>query len=503
LSAENFSRLKPIMKKKIKFILLLFISIFLASCDKKERSIVLRSEADLSGLRVGVSSGSFFDIYLTPRKDITLHRFMTLSDNLQALLNGKIDVLLESEVLFNSVVQKEQGIKIAMKSPFSFPAGIAFSKKDVELARSCSAVLKEMQADGTMQRIKDFWLSEKYISVDELPAIPPEPKGKPLKVHTCTTMAPISFLVGDKWYGIEVDIVRALAAKLQRPVEFEFIDYSSAILALQTGACDIMMGCIFITEERQQRFQFAESYHAFSGAYYVIDQEAREKGAGFWANVQESLWRNLIVEKRWRFIAHGLWETIKISTLSILLGSLLGVGLLLMTRSRRRWVRAIAGGYNWFVACVPQLVLLLILFYVIFAQSSLSPWVVSVFAFAMTFASAASGIYATSLNAIPPGQTEAGLALGFTRLQTFIYIVFPQAVSRGLPLYKGQCVNLLKGTAIVGYIAIEDLTHAVEIIRSRTFDAFVPLLVITIIYFLLAWLLGKLIELGIPKKHVL
>ena len=94
------------MKKKIKFILLLFISIFLASCDKKERSIVLRSEADLSGLRVGVSSGSFFDIYLTPRKDITLHRFMTLSDNLQALLNGKIDVLLESEVLFKSVVHK-------------------------------------------------------------------------------------------------------------------------------------------------------------------------------------------------------------------------------------------------------------------------------------------------------------------------------------------------------------------------------------------------------------
>ena len=131
---------------------------------------MLRSEADLSGLRVGVSSGSFFDIYLSPRKDITLHRFMTSSDNLQALLNGKIDVLLESEVLFNTVVQKEQGIKIAMKSPFSFPAGIAFSKKDEELARTCTAVLKEMEADGTLRRIKDYWLSEEYITADELPS---------------------------------------------------------------------------------------------------------------------------------------------------------------------------------------------------------------------------------------------------------------------------------------------------------------------------------------------
>ena len=495
--------LNYIMINKIKYILLLVVTIFLASCDNKERSIVLRSEADLSGLRVGVSSGSFFDIYLSPRKDITLHRFMTSSDNLQALLNGKIDVLLESEVLFNTVVQKEQGIKIAMKSPFSFPAGIAFSKKDEELARTCTAVLKEMEADGTLRRIKDYWLSEEYITADELPEIPPEPKGKPLKVHTCTTMAPISFLVGGQWYGIEVDIVRALAAKLHRPVEFEFVDYSSAILALQTGACDIMMGCIFITEERRQRFQFAESYHAFSGAYYVIDQEAKRNSSGFRAGVEESLGRNLIVEERWRFITHGLWETIKISVLSILLGSVLGVGLLMMTRSRRKWVRVIAAGYNWFVACVPQLVLLLILFYVIFAQSCLSPSMVSVFAFAMTFASAASKIYATSLNAVPYGQTEAGLALGFTRLQTFMYVVFPQAVSKGLPLYKGQCVNLLKGTAIVGYIAIEDLTHAVEIIRSRTFDAFVPLLIITIIYFVLAWLLAKLIELGIPKRRVL
>ena len=81
--------------------------------------------------------------------------------------------------------------------------------------------------------------------------------------------------------------------------------------------------------------------------------------------------------------------------------------------------------------------------------------------------------------------------------------MLPQAIRRGLPLYKGQCVSLLKGTSIVGYIAIQDLTRAGDIIRSRTFDALIPLLIVTLIYFLLVWLLGFLLQFVTPKTKVL
>jgi polar amino acid transport system substrate-binding protein len=155
------------------------------------------------------------------------------------------------------------------------------------------------------------------------------------------------------------------------------------------------------------------------------------------------------------------------------------------------------------MAGIPELVLLLIMFYVVFPKTGLPSDMVAIITFALFFASGASDIYKTSLDAIPYGQTEAGLALGFTRTQTFFHIVLPQAVRRGLPLYKGQCVSLLKGTSIVGYIAIRDLTRAGDIIRSRTFDAVVPLLVITVIYFVLVWLIGLLIQLATPKKKVL
>jgi polar amino acid transport system substrate-binding protein len=155
------------------------------------------------------------------------------------------------------------------------------------------------------------------------------------------------------------------------------------------------------------------------------------------------------------------------------------------------------------MAGIPELVLLLIMFYVVFAKSGIPPDLIAVVTFALLFASEASDIYNTSLSAVPHGQTEAGLALGFTRLQTFFNIVMPQALRHGLPLYKGLCVSLMKGTSIVGYIAIHDLTRAGDIIRSRTFDAFVPLLVVTVIYFLLVWLLGALLSLASPKKKVL
>ena len=128
----------------------------------------------------------------------------------------------------------------------------------------------------------------------------------------------------------------------------------------------------------------------------------------------------------------------------------------------------------------PVLMLLLLLYYGVFAKTGMSAVFVAIITFALFFASGASDIYKTSLDAIPYGQTEAGLALGFTRTQTFFHIVLPQAVRRGLPLYKGQCVSLLKGTSIVGYIAIRDLTRAGDIIRSRTFDAVVPLLVLAL-----------------------
>jgi polar amino acid transport system substrate-binding protein len=112
----------------------------------------------------------------------------------------------------------------------------------------------------------------------------------------------------------------------------------------------------------------------------------------------------------------------------------------------------------------------------------------------MNFAAYAAEIFRTGIEGVDKGQTEAGLAMGFTRVATFVNIVLPQTVRRILPVYKGEFISLVKMTSIVGYIAVQDLTKASDIIRSRTFDAFFPLVMVAILYFAISWLLLQSLE---------
>ena len=84
--------------------------------------------------------------------------------------------------------------------------------------------------------------------------------------------------------------------------------------------------------------------------------------------------------------------------------------------------------------------------------------------------------------------------MGFSRVQTFLHVVLPQTVRRILPVYKGEFISLVKMTSIVGYIAVQDLTKASDIVRSRTFDAFFPLIMVALLYFAISWILLQSLE---------
>ena len=490
------------MKKQVLFWLILAVS--LVSCGgNMKQEIKMESEADLAGLRVGTIAGSCYDIDLSERNDIELLRYNNVADALQSLINGNTDVLVDDETVFDTKFRQEYGIKVAHKGQVDFPTAFMFGKDHSDLAVALTNIQQRMIADGTMAELKDFWLTDKYVDVEKYTFTPFETNGEPIRVATAASTAPLSFLADGEWFGLEMDILRELSKELKRPLEIKLYDPAAAILALKTGMVDIACGGIFITPERQEEFTFSASYHAFHNAYFVIDYAAKQQDEGNWKEFKKGIQKNLISENRWKYITMGLWETLRISFFSILFGSILGIGLYAMTRSKQKWIRSLADLYGWFIAGIPELVLLLILFYVVFAKSGLPASTIAVIAFAMCFASGASRIYSTALDAIPKGQTEAGLALGFTRIQTFMNIILPQAIRRGLPLYRGQCISILKGTSIVGYIAIQDLTRAGDIIRSRTYDALVPLVLVTIIYFLLVWAVGMLLSFTTFKKKVL
>jgi polar amino acid transport system substrate-binding protein len=119
---------------------------------------------------------------------------------------------------------------------------------------------------------------------------------------------------------------------------------------------------------------------------------------------------------------------------------------------------------------------------------------VATIAFGMNFAAYTSEIFRTGIEGVDPGQSEAGIAMGFSKVQTFVHVVLPQTVRRILPVYKGEFISLVKMTSIVGYIAVQDLTKASDIVRSRTFDAFFPLIMVAMLYFAISWILMQSLE---------
>ena len=219
-------------------------------------------------------------------------------------------------------------------------------------------------------------------------------------------------------------------------------------------------------------------------------------------SLTESFTNNLIAEDRYRMILDGLQVTLLITFFAAVLGTLLGGLVCWMRMSRRQWLQQTAKVYIELMRGTPVLVLLMLMYYVVMAPLDATGIVVAVVTFGMNTAAYISEMLRTTIQGIDRGQTEAGLALGFTPRQTFFKIVLPQVVRAVMPVYQGEVVSLLKGTSVVGYIAVADMTRASDLIRSRTFDAFFPLIMTAIIYFVMAWLIGLLLRSLIQHKRV-
>lgn len=190
----------------------------------------------------------------------------------------------------------------------------------------------------------------------------------------------------------------------------------------------------------------------------------------------------------------GLYMTLEVSMLSLLFATLWGSVICILRMSRNRWLRAPAGIYIELMRSLPLLVLLLVSFYVIFAATALTKVQVSVVCFSLYFGAYFAEIFRTGITGVEKGQWEAGAALGMNKRQVFGKIVLPQALLHILPVFRTQTTALIKATSIVGYISVMDITKAGDYIRSRTFDAFFPLLLVAAIYLILSWIFGTGID---------
>ena len=213
----------------------------------------------------------------------------------------------------------------------------------------------------------------------------------------------------------------------------------------------------------------------------------------------QDFYQNFIEDDRWKYIVDGLGNTIKITFFAVLVGILLGF-LVAVVRStyektgKLRLLDLLCKVYLTVIRGTPVLIQLMIIYFVVFGSVRIDKVLVSVLAFGINSGAYVAEIFRGGIMSIDNGQFEAGRSLGFSYPQTMLYIIMPQAFKNVLPALGNEFIVLLKETSVAGYIAVQDLTKGADIIRSRTYSAFMPLMAAAVIYLVMVMIFTYFVQ---------
>jgi len=307
--------------------------------------------------------------------------------------------------------------------------------------------------------------------------------------------------------GMLVDYFNAFCVEYgYKPNYLSITSLDSAVMGLDTGKYDVLLTGVVASEERSEAINISvpvcsENLYIFTRVTEVKGIDAKEYvgSNGFFNYILNSFEKNLITENRWILLAKGFLTTLFLSVCSLILGTILGAFIYFLDNRKNVFVASIGRLYINVFQRMPEVLLLLLLFYVVFGSADISAVLICILSFSLTFAANVAEILKSGVNAIPIGQTNAGLALGFTKAQTFIKIVLPQVIRNVLPVYRSQIIVLVLETSIAGYIAVEDLTKMSDIIRSNTYEPLIPMLISALIYFFITTIIG-IVVIALEKK---
>lgn len=209
-----------------------------------------------------------------------------------------------------------------------------------------------------------------------------------------------------------------------------------------------------------------------------------------WQKFTESLVLNFVKEERWRYLVNGLGVTLKVTFFAVLLGLVIGFTVAIVrsihaNTGRLAIVSAIGGFYLTVIRGTPVVVQLLLIYFGVFRSVRIDKIFVAIIAFGINSGAYQAEIFRSGIQSIPKGQFEAGRSLGFNYIQTMVYIIMPQAFKNVIPTLANEFIVLMKETSVAGYIALEDLTKGGDIIRSRTYAAFMPMMAVALIYLIM------------------
>lgn len=485
------------MRKVVRGVLLLFFAGALVSASRGAAGGI-RTPADLKGKHVAHMSSGFHRKELEAlQAGIFFDPYSEYPFAFESLRNGKIDAI--------SIGKSYADIWMA-KFPDEFRIAFEYAddvccfllRKGLSLKPKLDAEIRRMNAAGETGAIYRKWIAAaKEGKSPEMPRSVVPADAPEIRVACAAQSEPWCFVANGDIVGIDMEILTVAANRLGVRLKPKVYSWGGMVNCANAGRCEIANGGIYTGGNEFPTVDASEKY-SDEKMCVLVRNEAFEGGASgivaFVKSLKASFIRTFVTEDRWKMLANGFGVTLFITFLSVVLATLLAFPVWRARSALNAFVSACAKGYIAFMQGTPLLVFLMVLFYVVFGKVDIAGVWVAVIGFSLNASAYLGEVLRSGIDSVPQGQAEAALALGYTPRRAFFRFVLPQAVRTILPVYRGQVVILLKNTSIVGYIAIGDLTKASDLVRSRTYESFFPIITTALIYFAASWLLAFALE---------
>lgn len=481
--------------KKIVYALvcLLLLVMCLVGCGNSVEPSDISDIDDLKGKKIGVQIGTTGDIYVSDYEGdgqgTVVERYNKGNDAISSLKNGKVDCVVIDEEPAKEYVKRNSDLSILEEEFALEEYAICISKKNTRLKEEINQALVELKEDKTLQKIIDGYIKEEENSYHyESPQGLTYENGT-LIMATNAAFPPYEYYENNVITGIDVDMATAVADKLNRKLVIEDMEFDAVINAVQGGKADIGVSGMTVTEERLKNIDFTDSY---TTAKQVIIVRNGQNNALL--SIKDSFYQNFIEDSRYQYILTGLRNTVLIALLAVILGIIIGflVAVVRATHDKTGGMKVLnflCGVYLTIIRGTPAMIQLLIIYYVIFASSNINKVLVAALAFGINSGAYVAEIIRGGIMSLDNGQFEGARSLGLTHAQTMRYVILPQTIKNTLPALANEFIVLLKETSISGYIGLQDLTMAGNIIRSNTYQAFFPLISVACIYLVIVMIL--------------
>lgn len=478
--------------KKLKILCLFAFVLCLTGCGGQMEPSDISSIDDLEGKKIGVQLNTTGDIYVSDYEGdeagTVIERYNKGNDAISSLKNGKIDCVVIDEEPAKAFIKRNSDLSILEEEFTIEEYAICVAKENIRLCDDINKALAELKEDGTLQKIIDHYINGDDSFQYESPEGFSYENGT-LVMATNAAFPPYEFYENNKITGIDADMATAVADKLNMKLVIEDMEFDSIINAVQSGKADIGVAGMTVTEDRLKNINFTDTYTTAKQVIVIRNGEYNPL-----LSIKDSFYQNFIEDNRYTYILKGLRNTLVIAFLAVMLGVAIGfiISIIRATHDKTgklKILNFLSRVYLTIIRGTPTMIQLLIIYYVIFASANVSKILVAVLAFGINSGAYVAEILRGGIMSLDIGQFEGARSLGLTHGQTMRYVILPQTIKNTLPALANEFIVLIKETAISGYIGLQDLTMAGNIIRGNTYQAFFPLITVACIYLVIVLIL--------------